>query len=47
MDGSAFRNLDLGGLFWWAIVGMGLTALLTLGGAVWLVVFLINHVSFH
>ena len=30
----------------WAIVGMGLTGLLLLGGAIWLVVFLIQHLRF-
>ena len=28
----------------WAFVGMGLTALLLIGGAIWLAVFLVQHV---
>lgn len=30
----------------WAFVGMGLTALLLLGGAIWLAIWLIQHVRF-
>lgn len=30
----------------WAFVGMGLTALLLLGGAVWLAIWLFQHLRF-
>lgn len=45
MDGSAFRNFDLGGLFWWALFGMAVAAIGALVGAIALIWFVINHVE--
>lgn len=45
MDSSAFRHLNLGGLFWWAIFGMGAAAVSALVFLIWLVWFVVNHVQ--
>lgn len=44
MDGSAFRNLKLDGLVWWAIIGMSATAVGALIAVIALIWFVTNHV---
>lgn len=41
-----FRSLDLGYLFWWAVVGIILTGAAGCGAVVALLWFLFQHVSF-
>jgi hypothetical protein len=44
MDGSAFRNLKIDKLFWWALFGVVSAGALGLAGTIALIWFITNHV---